>query len=470
MLKSIRQHPKGLWVLCGIEIWERFSYFGMRAILILFLTSKFWGMSDTQAYLTYGSYVAFVYMTPLIGGYISDVYLGHSTSVKYGCIFMIIGHALLSLDTFFFLGLGFIVVGTGFFKPAMSVNIGELYGNDNNHLKDSAYTLFYMCVNVGSAISVISVPLIAKYYGWHFGFAAAALGMGLGLCTLLIGQVKGLIPKDHIKVTKKTHFYSIAGGILCTLIFGYLISTANNTALVLYIASGLSLLYLGYKAIKGGRKYLTPILAVLKISIIVMLFWALFEQTATSVLLFSKRFVDLNVFGFDISAGNISVANSLFIISLSPIFASIWAKWNISIFKKMGIGLVFTGFAMAIFALAAFQAIQGDKASLIIIIFGYMLITMGELCCSPTGLAAISKVAPKDIAALLFGIWGIKSGISNYMASYIATFTDTKDSGDSLVMQAQAYYSVWLGLAITAIVIGIIVTISSKVFAKIYKI
>ena len=144
MLNNIRQNPKGLWVLCGVEIWERFSYFGMRAILILFLTSKFWGMSDTQAYLTYGSYVAFVYMAPLIGGYISDTYLGHTTSVKYGCIFMMLGHLLLSLDMFFFLGLGFIVVGTGFFKSAMTVNIGELYSKENRHLKDSAYTLFYM--------------------------------------------------------------------------------------------------------------------------------------------------------------------------------------------------------------------------------------------------------------------------------------------------------------------------------------
>ncbi|MGQ4002194.1 peptide MFS transporter [Francisellaceae bacterium CB299] len=470
MLNNIRQHPKGLWVLCGVEIWERFSYFGMRAILILFLTSKFWGMSDTQAYLTYGSYVAFVYMAPLIGGYISDTYLGHTTSVKYGCIFMMLGHLLLSLDMFFFLGLGFIVVGTGFFKSAMTVNIGELYSKENRHLKDSAYTLFYMAVNVGSAISVISVPLIAKYFGWHYGFAAAAFGMGLGLCIFLLGQFKELIPKDHIKTTKKTHIYTMLGGLLCTLIFAYLISSANNTALVLYIASGLSLTYLAYRAIKGGKEYLIPILAVIKISIIVMVFWALFEQTATSVLLFSKRFVDLNLFGFGISAGNLSVANSLFIILLSPIFATIWAKWNISVFKKMGVGLIFTGFAMGIFALAAFQATQGDKVPLIIIVFGYMVVTMGELCCSPTGLAAISKIAPKDIAALLFGVWGIKSGISNYMASYIATFTDTKDSGASLVIQAQAYYSVWFNLAIIAIIIGIIVAISSRIFTKIYEI
>ena len=470
MIKNISQHPKGLWVLCGVEIWERFSYYGMRAILILFLTSKFWGMSDTQAYLTYGSYVAFVYMAPLIGGYISDAYLGHSTSVKYGCVFIMIGHILLSLDVFFFLGLGFIVVGTGFFKSAISVNIGELYGKGNNHLKDSAYTLFYMAVNVGSALSVITVPLLAKYYGWHVGFGAAAIGMALGLMILIIGEAKNLIPRDHIKATKKTHLYTFIGGILCTILFAYLISTANNTAIVLYIASGLSLIYLAYKARKGGRDYLIAILAVLKISLIVMVFWALFEQTATSVLLFSKRFVDLNLFGFGISAGNISVANNIFIIVLSPFFAAIWGKWHISVFKKMGVGLVLTGLAMAVFALAAYQAMQGNQASLMLIVLGYMIITMGELCCSPTGLAAISKIAPKDIAALLFGVWGVKSGISNYMASYIATFTDTKDSGASLAMQAQAYYSVWINLAIVAIIIGIVVTISSKIFAKIYEI
>ncbi|AIT09238.1 hypothetical protein LO80_04105 [Candidatus Francisella endociliophora] len=472
MLRNFKNQPKGLWVLCSIEIWERFSYFGMRAILILFLTSKFWGMSDTQAYLTYGSYVAFVYMAPLIGGYISDVYLGHTTSVKYGCIFIMIGHLLLAMDMFFFLGLGSIVVGTGFFKSAMNVNIGELYSKDQKHMKDSAYTLFYMAVNLGGAIAIITVPLIAKYYGWHAGFAAAAFGMFLGLITLFIGQIKKLVPADHIKATKQTHVTIIIVATTIAFIFAYLISTANNTASVLYITSILALLYLAYKARKGGKEYLIAILAVLKISIIVMLFWALFEQTATSVLLFTKRFVDLNIFGFDISAANIHVTNNLSIIILSPILAAIWAKWNISVFKKMGAGLVITGLAMGIFTFAAYLALQGHAVSILIIILGFIAITIGELCCSPTGLSAISKVAPRDIAALLFGIWGIKSGISNYMASYIATFTDINTSSTTQIhtSQAQAYYNVFFTLSISAIVIGLIVILISKTLFKLYKI
>lgn len=471
MIGLIKNQPKGLWVLCGIEVWERFSYYGMRAILILFLTSEFWGMSDTQAYMTYGSYVAFVYMTPLIGGYISDAYLGHTTSIKYGCIFIMIGHLLLSTQASFFMGLAFVVVGSGFFKSSMAANIGRVYNETNKQYKDSGYTLFYMSVNFGSAFSIIAVPLVAKYLGWHVGFALAALGMAIGLITLFIGQAKNLIPKDQIQVNKKTHILVIIGGLIATLVFQQLIFNAQNTGNVLYIMTAIVFAYLGYKMCKGGKEYIIPILAVLKVSIIVMFFWILFEQTATSVLLFTERLVNLDVFGFSFSAANTHVFNNMFIISLAPIFAILWSKYDISIFKKMGVGLVITGLAMGVFTMAAYFAIQGDKVSLLWIFFGYMLITIGELCCSPTGLAAISKVAPQDIVALLFGVWGIKSSLSNYFASYVATFTDVgKNLDTSSSLQAEAYFYVFIHLTTLAVVVGIIVIALSKLFNKIYKI
>lgn len=471
MIKTLSQQPKGLWILCGVEIWERFSYYGMRALLILYLTSEFWGMSDTQAYLTYGSYVAFVYMTPLIGGYISDTFLGHTTSVKYGCIFIMIGHILLSTQQSFFWGLAFVVVGTGFFKSSMATNIGRTYGNSNNHLRDSGYTLFYMAVNLGSGLALIAVPLIAKYFSWHAGFATAAFGMGLGLLVLFIGEVRKIIPKDQILVSKRTHIITIISALIAVCIFQYLIFHAKNTANALYIMTIIVFIYLIYKAIKGGKEYTIPILAVLKVSIIVMFFWILFEQTATSVLLFTERFVNLNIFGFTISAANTHVFNSLFIIILAPFFAIIWGKWNISIFRKMGTGLIITGLAMGAFAISANLAIKGFSPSLLWIVLGYMLITMGELCCSPTGLAAISKVAPADIVAFLFGVWGIKSSLSNYFASYIATFTDVGDIKDtSSIVQAKAYYHLFFNLTITAIIIGLIILLISKQLKRFYKI
>ncbi len=222
---------------------------------------------------------------------------------------------------------------------------------------------------------------------------------------------------------------------------------------------------------KGGKEYIVPILAVLKVSLIVMFFWVLFEQTATSVLLFTDRLVNLDIMGVTFSAANTHVFNNIFIITLAPIFAFLWNKYDISIFKKMGTGLIITGIAMGTFTIGAFLALHGDKVSLLWIFFGYMFMTIGELCCSPTGLAAISKVAPKDIVALLFGVWGIKSSLSNYFASYVATFTDTgKIEGATLATQADAYFHVFLNLTIMAIIVGLIVLILSKSFNKMYKI
>ena len=472
MINTFKQHPTGLWFLCGIEIWERFSYYGMRAILVLYLTSKFWGMSDTQAYLTYGSYVAFVYMTPLIGGYVADRFLGHVTSVKYGCVFILMGHLLLSLDSSFFLGLGFVVVGTGFFKSAMNVNIGNLYSHNNN-LKDSAYTLYYMAVNTGSALATISIPLIAKYYGWHFGFVAAAFGMYLGLLVFIIGQSKGHIAKNNIDITKLKHITISTIGVMLTFVFAYLISHPGNTGWLLYTLAGMALLYLAFKAVNGGKEYMLAIMAVFKISVIVMVFWIVFEQGATSMLLFIHRYVDLNIFGFTISAANVSVANNIFVIVLSPLFAIIWTKYNLNIFNKMGMGLILSGFSMVVITIASYYAMQGNIVSLWWIILVYLLMTMGELACSPTGLSAISKVAPTDIAAILFGLWGIKSSISNYLASYIASSTDIGASDGTIgfiTKQAQAYYDLYYTLAIASIIFGLIVMLLSKPMHKLYKI
>lgn len=294
--------------------------------------------------------------------------------------------------------------------------------------------------------------------------------MALGLAMLIFGQYKKLIPQDHIKASKRVHTYTIFLAMVFGGIFAYLINNASNTAVILYSLSAISLIYLAYRAFKGGKDYLIPILAVVKISIIVMFFWVLFEQTATSLILFNDRFVNLQIFGLKISAANIQVINNIFIVALSPLFAYFWSKWDISVFTKMGLGLVVTGLAMGVFCFGAYTAMSGVLVPLVIIILGMLLVTVGELCCSPTGLAAISKIAPSDIAALLFGVWGIKSSISNFLASTVATFTDKKEITSDLIIQAKAFFDVYLYLAISAIIVGIVVISLARTFNKLYDI
>ncbi|GGG09439.1 MULTISPECIES: peptide MFS transporter [Cysteiniphilum] len=363
-------------------------------------------------------------------------------------------------------GLSFVVVGTGFFKSSMAANIGLLYEKKDPR-RDSGYTLFYMAVNLGGGVALLMVPIIAKYFGWHVGFSAAAIGMALGLIIFMLGQKKGLLPPDQVQASIKIKLIIITLALASTMIFTYFIQNPRDTSTVLYIVAGFVAIYLLYKAVIGGKKYILAIGAVIKLSIIVMVFFALFEQTATSVLLFTERLVNLNIFGFEISSASTMSFNSLFVVILAPFFAALWTRWNPSVFAKMGSGVILTGAAMGIYTLGAYYAMQGEMVSLLWIIAGYFVITMGELACSPTGLAAISKVSPIDVVAVLFGVWGIKSSFSNYIASHIATFTDVGSAIDS---QAEAYYNVFLNLTIFAFVFGIIVLMISPLLKKIYKI
>ena len=468
MIGLANNQPRGLWYLFGVEVWERFSYYGMRALLILYLTSEFWGMSDTKAYLTYGAYVAFVYMAPVIGGYISDAYLGHARSVKYGCVLIMIGHIMLTFNGMFFWGLAFVVVGTGFFKSSMAASIGRLYEKGDER-RDIGYTLFYMSVNLGSFLATLAVPMVAKYAGWHAGFGLAAFGMGLGLCTFLYAQRKEILPKDEIEPSLLTKSIIIGSGLAMSYVFMFFISHPTDTTSVLYVVAAAIAVYLAYKAVKGGKEYVVAIAAVMKMSVLIMIFFLLFEQTATSVLLFTKRLVDLNILGFEVSPASLSSLNPLMILILSPLFAALWSRWNPTIFAKMGLGLTLAGLAMGVFALAAGVAVNnsGVPVSLWWIIGGYLLITMGELACSPTGLSAISKVSPPDIVAILFGVWGIKSAFSNYFASYIASMTDV---GDAVNGQAAAYYQVFYDLALFSLALGAVAMVVSPLLKRMYKV
>ncbi len=466
MKKIALNQPAGLFYLFGVEVWERFSYYGMRALLILYFTSHEWGMSDTKAYLTYGAYVAFVYMSPLIGGFVADAFLGHSTSVKYGCVFILIGHLLLVLKSSFFLGLGFVVVGTGFFKSSIAASIGRLY-KKNDRRRDAGYTLFYMSVNIGSFFSLLAVPMLAKSFSWHVGFGAAALGMALGLLVFIQAGKKNVLPADHLQPSWKTQSLVVALALVSVLVFTYFIEHSTVTTHLLYAVALVAAVYLAYKAYRGGRTYVLAISAVLVMSLFYMVFLMLFEQTATSVLLFTKRMVNLSFFTMTLSSASLQSLNPFFIIVLAPVCASLWARWDSSVFTKMSLGLLLAGLAMSLFALAAHMAISHVPVSLWWIVLAFALVTMGELASAPVGLSAISKVSPADVVALLFGVWGIKSSFSNYFASHIATFTDV---GVNALGQAKAYFDVFFALSVLGFVAAAVLLLLAPWLRRVFDI
>ena len=465
-------HPKGLFVLFFAEMWERFSYYGMRALLILYLTKHFL-MSDGESGLVYGAYTSLVYITPVIGGALADRWLGQRKAVLFGGILIAIGHILLGFegdsgqDSFavnaFWTALAFIIVGTGFLKANISVIVGQLYPREDIR-RDPAYTIFYMGINVGGALGPIICGLLGETMGWSYGFGAAAIGMIAGIVVFVLGKPLLLgngEPPAPEKLAEKV------GGIVSreTLIYlGSLVGVALVWWLIQHHAAVGSLLigatfvvvaYLLWEAcLKMERVDRERMFAILFLVSLNPLFWGLFEQAGSSLNLYTDRHVDRNLLGFDVPASVFQSINSIFIITLAPLFAALWIwlgkrGWEPSTPAKFGLALIQLGLGFLLLVAGAMAAGSGN-ATPVIFIFGiFLLHTTGELCLSPVGLSAMSKLSLPRMMSLVMGVWFLATSAGDYIAGMIAAMIGNEgaESGDQVAAFLGAYRMVG-GIAI----------------------
>lgn len=469
--KTILGHPRGLFVLFFAEMWERFSYYGMRALLIFYLT-KHWLFSDGQANLVYGAYTSLVYITPVLGGYLADRYLGQRKAVLFGATLLTIGHFLMAFEgsggqsdptiNIFWAALSFIIVGSGFLKANISVIVGQLYPRTDVR-RDGAYTIFYMGINVGAFVGTLVAGYLGETYGWSFGFGAAGFGMLLGLVVFMWGKPllmgKGESP-DPVKLSAP-----VAGIKLEWLLYGlsvasigviWLLIQYQNVIGSLLLASGaILLLYILVSAFRLEKDERERIFAILFLVALQPVFWGLFEQAGGSLNLFTDRYVDRA----GVPASIFQSINPAYIVLFGPLFAWLWT-WlgkrglEPSTPAKFGLALLQVGLSFLILVWGA-QTVGMEKMTPVIFIFLiYLFQTTGELCLSPVGLSAMNRLAPVQMASLIMGAWFFATAGGNFVAGKIGEATGGHD-GEMTKEGTIAVYSQigWITIAIGVAVI-----------------
>lgn len=450
-------HPRGLFTLFFTEMWERFSYYGMRAILILFMTTdtamRGLGLDHETATSIIGLYLGSVYLLTLPGGWVADNLLGQRKAIWYGGISIMMGHLILAIPGspgIFYSGLAFIAIGTGLLKPNISSIVGDLYP-EGGAKRDAGFSIFYMGINLGSILGQTIVAYLGEKVDWHLGFGMAAVGMFFGLLQFRLSQRHlgdaGLTPKAKEAQAKGNSFgkniVSILGftgamaAFLALLHFTGVVDlrTARGVASSAgYIIVLITLLYFAYIVLFGGLNTVEK-----KKSIVILLlfagaaiFWAGFEQAASSLNLFAKHFTDLFVFGVEVPAGWAQNFNPLFIVIFAPVIGALWVKLaakqlnpNTPIKFALGILLMSLGFLVMYFA--AQGVASGQKAGMIWLVFTYFLHTMGELCLSPIGLSATTKLAPRKFYSQMMGIWFVGAALGNLLAGLYAGEMNIED-------------------------------------------
>ncbi len=487
--RTIFNHPSGLFVLFFTEMWERFSYYGMRAILVLFLTSSLlndgWGWEREDALVLYGWYTGLAYFTPLIGGIIADKFLGYRNATVLGALIMALGHGSMALEYFenyfFFIGIGLLILGNGFFKPNISSMVGQLY-RDADIRKDGAYTIFYMGINCGAFLGILLCGYLGETIGWHWGFGVAGIFMFFGMLQFYFAQnifgSIGLKPQKKVKEineikndspmtsTELDRIFVILVFSAATIFFWWAFEQAGGSMTIFAndytdrnLTGEASLVF------KIVNTVITIVPMLVITYVLIKLFQNIFQKYFLSNLFLGTSFIiiwaiilfmlgllpkSISLFLIDyleifkhyvpfewnlsevddteIPASWFSVLNSLFIIIFAPIFSMLWAsKFNPSGPVKFSIGLTLLGFGFGFLAYGSMSIPYGAQTasvSIFWLVFAYLFHTLGELCVSPVGLSYVSKLAPIRLVGLMFGFWLLSSFFANLIGGFTGSYID----------------------------------------------
>ena len=479
-------HPKCLFVCFATEMWERFSYYGMRALLILYLT-KHWEFSDATSYLIYGAYTSLVYIMPVFGGMLADQILGSKKAVTYGAILLVFGHLGMTVENseqIFYLSLALIVSGVGFLKPNISTMVGALY-DEGDPRRDSGFTIFYMGINIGAFTATLLCGYLGEQVGWAYGFGAAGIGMLFGLIIFLWGQkyLEGLAEPPSKKYLEQVpglkgityEYWAYMSGILMVVATWFLV---QNSQLVGQLLGGFGVVFIGawllYALFRCDPEERDRLIVVGILILFSLIFWALFEQAGSSLNILTDRGVDRVIFGWEVPASMFQSLNAGFIFTIAPLFAMLWialAKRNMEpstpIKFSIGIVLVGLGFLSLVYGMKSSEGLQTGVFWIILI---YFLHTLGELCLSPVGLSSVTKLSPQRIVGFMMGMWFFASAAGNYVAGLIAKATASESSGNSSEIfdniQKQSFMDVYTDVGLMAIGCGILLAVITPILKK----
>jgi len=460
-------HPKGLFYLFFAELWERFSYYGMRALLMLYMVNEFFTYITDEAYreeMSFGIFAAYgslVYATPVLGGMIADKFIGFKKSILLGGVLMALGHFSMAFyfksdvlgfevsainHFFFYTALALLIVGNGFFKPNISTMVGRLYPEGDDR-RDSGFTIFYMGINAGAFLAPLVCGWLGYEYGWHYGFGAAGIGMIAGLLVFMKGMNDGVFgdngqqPVEYIErkmYGMRTDYFFYLVAALMVPIAAFLVKyNALEVLEGMHLHSALlSLLgvvilgILGKKMIELSRMEVFRLLSVLVLTLLITVFWSFFELAGTAITLFAERNVNLTL----LNASQTNAINPGYIIFLAIPFSMMWVylsktQRNPTTPNKFALGILQLGLGFIVFAMSAQYMDAAGRTPFMFLMIGYLLLTTGELFISPIGLSKVTELSPKSMTAFMMGVYFLSSSYAHYISGAIAKLTTSNESG-----------------------------------------
>ena len=485
------KYPKQLWYLFFSEMWERFSFYGMRGMLVIFMVSQL-SMNDKVANLQYGATQAFVYAFTFIGGLFADKLLGYRKSLFWGGLLMIVGSIILAIDPqhFFFFGISFTIIGTGFFKPNISTIVGKLYADDDPR-RDAGFSLFYAGVNLGALVGgyiCIAVAngslwasLVPAALRWNVAFGFAAVVMLVSLITFTqtqksLGEI-GLSPLAAMQASKRKRLElaTYIGSLLIIPIIMTMVSNTDYTDIFMFIIGPASLLYLFYEMRSFSVAENKKLIAALVFIVFSIFFWAFFEQSGGSLSLFAAHNLNNTVLGVSLDPNGVNnAANSFFVIVFAALVGMVWLwlhkrKLEPNTVVKFGLGFLFLAGGFAIFYYTKFFADASGKTSLNLFTFGWFIITFGELCLSPIGMSAMTKLSPAKTQAVIMGMWFLASAYGQYFAGLLgANIADASEHASNLE-KLNVYANGYKQLAIYALIAGVVLIAIAPLVKKLMQ-
>lgn len=467
-----KHHPKALFYLFFTEMWERFSYYGMRALLILYMTKGLL-MGDTISAGVYGTYVALVYATPVIGGMLSERFLGLRNAIILGSVLMALGHFGMAIETpwMFFASLALLALGNGFFKPNISSLVGKFYF-ENDTRRDSAFTIFYMGINTGAFLTPLTCGFLGEKYGWHYGFGAAGVGMVIGLAVFCIANFKkifedkGLPPiaNDQNNNVKWWIYGSIA---IAVPAIAYVLQNAGGAKFGLLALAFIAFGYLLLLTFKEHGTSQKKMLAIVVLFVFTVLFWTFFELAGSVLTLYTDRNIDRTIsngflrriFSGEIKTSEFQSINPFFIILLAPLFSKIWARWNLTVGLKFSLALFQLALGFMVLVLGAKFANADGFVPMIFMILGYLFLTTGELCLSPIGLSLVTNLSPAKIVSTVMGIWLLSTTFAGLIGAEIGEITSIENVENSVSSSLQSlsiYTNTFQWIALTSLIAGVL--------------
>lgn len=503
------KYPKQIWSLFFSEMWERFCFYGMRGMLTYFMVYELF-MKDDTAQLQYGAIQAFVYAFTFIGGLFADKILGFRKSLFWGAILMITGSCILAYNPhqFFFLGISFTVIGTGFFKPNISTMVGQLY-KDGDERRDAGFSLFYSGINLGALLGGAICIYLGKHYSWNWAFGMAAVVMTISLVNFiftkkklgpiglspleLFQQKNGALGKEYetftaeslgdtdndpaAKCPKKWHEYAVYILSLAAIpLIMTMVSKTEYTNLFMYIVGPLTLIYLFWEMAKCTHSERKKLGATLVFIVFSILFWAIYEQAGGSLSLFAARNLNNRLLGITVDPNSINnAANSLFVIILAFLFSLLWLalakkKKEPNSVVKFGLGFLFLGAGFFLFYLLRFFAGTDGVSSLNMFVVAYLVVTCGELALSPIGLSLMTKLSPMKLQGVMMGMWFLASAYGQYLAGILGAGlshgVNEKSSNYDYLIEYTAGYR---HFAIYALIAGVVLIAISSIVRKLMQ-